>query len=356
MGESVRPQMLKAVIKIIGYSLICCCCLLVPQPSKGSLLFPATVVSRLVFVPLLMMCNVENSRLTVLFSHDAAFVAIMALFSFSNGYLATLCMAYAPHGKSRKSSGDGAALNSGVVHEPLNVSSDAAATNDLGSLDISPRLHFISRCSDTKSVTSQDLVRVFPSEVDCSPAERDGREEARRGFTRGPEKSVIVFVESPSVLGPSRRVSVGVNLGVLSVQVVPFRGLIPGGLRPGKKVVVVGVVDSRPDRFYVALTCGRGTSREPPPDVALELCVRFGDRQVLRRACVSGSWGDVDRAVPFFPFIRDQPFKMEIHCEQSRFRVFVDGQKLFDFHHRVASLGAVDTLWIKGNVAVTKLA
>ncbi|AWP05114.1 putative galectin-related protein-like [Scophthalmus maximus] len=138
--------------------------------------------------------------------------------------------------------------------------------------------------------------------------------------------------------------------------VVPFRGLIPGGLRPGKKVVVVGVVDSRPDRFYVALTCGRGTSREPPPDVALELCVRFGDRQVLRRACVSGSWGDVDRAVPFFPFIRDQPFKMEIHCEQSRFRVFVDGQKLFDFHHRVASLGAVDTLWIKGNVAVTKLA
>lgn len=48
--------------------------------------------------------------------------------------------------------------------------------------------------------------------------------------------------------------------------------------------------------------------------------------------------------------------QMEIHCEQSRFRVFVDGQKLFDFHHRVASLGAVDTLWIKGNVAVTKLA
>uniref|UniRef100_A0A8D3BHV2 Equilibrative nucleoside transporter 2-like n=1 Tax=Scophthalmus maximus TaxID=52904 RepID=A0A8D3BHV2_SCOMX len=69
---------------------------LVQWPSKGSLLFPATVVSRLVFVPLLMMCNVENSRLTVLFSHDAAFVAIMALFSFSNGYLATLCMAYAP--------------------------------------------------------------------------------------------------------------------------------------------------------------------------------------------------------------------------------------------------------------------
>ncbi|KAK9540750.1 hypothetical protein VZT92_003180 [Zoarces viviparus] len=136
---------------------------------------------------------------------------------------------------------------------------------------------------------------------------------------------------------------------------VPFRGHITGGMRPGKKVVVVGVVDSCPDRFYVALTCGRG-SGEPPPDVALELCVRFRDRQVLRRACVAGSWGDADRAVPFFPFIRDQPFKIEIHCEQSRFRVFVDGQKLFDFHHRLRLLGDIDTLWIKGGVTVTKLA
>ncbi|KAM9363256.1 galectin-related protein [Symphorus nematophorus] len=137
---------------------------------------------------------------------------------------------------------------------------------------------------------------------------------------------------------------------------VPFRGHITGGMRPGKKVVMFGVVDPRPDRFYVALTCGCGTSGEPPPDVALELCVRFRDRQVLRRACVSGSWGDVDRAVPFFPFIRELPFKLEIHCEHSRLRVFVDGQQLFDFQHRVTSLRDIDTLWIKGSITITKLA
>ncbi|XP_044045414.1 equilibrative nucleoside transporter 2-like isoform X2 [Siniperca chuatsi] len=68
----------------------------VQWPSKESVLFPAAVLSRLVFIPLLMLCNVHNSRLTVLFSHDCAFVTIMALFSFSNGYLASLCMAYAP--------------------------------------------------------------------------------------------------------------------------------------------------------------------------------------------------------------------------------------------------------------------
>uniref|UniRef100_A0A8D3CIW7 Galectin n=1 Tax=Scophthalmus maximus TaxID=52904 RepID=A0A8D3CIW7_SCOMX len=147
------------------------------------------------------------------------------------------------------------------------------------------------------------------------------------------ETSSVCFLQKWTV--PQRSGTDGRKPGVGSPEaqrslVVPFRGLIPGGLRPGKKVVVVGVVDSRPDRFYVALTCGRGTSREPPPDVALELCVRFGDRQVLRRACVSGSWGDVDRAVPFFPFIRDQPFKVQMICFHSAQRQYVH---IFDVYH-----------------------
>ncbi|KAM7008669.1 equilibrative nucleoside transporter 2-like [Tautogolabrus adspersus] len=69
---------------------------LVQWPAQKSVLFPAAVASRLIFIPLLMLCNVQNSKLPVLFTHDIAFVIIMALFSFSNGYLATLCMAYAP--------------------------------------------------------------------------------------------------------------------------------------------------------------------------------------------------------------------------------------------------------------------
>ncbi|XP_069385505.1 equilibrative nucleoside transporter 2-like isoform X1 [Paralichthys olivaceus] len=75
---------------------------LVQWPSKESFLFPVTVASRLVFIPVVMMCNINNSRLTVLFGHDCAFITIMALFSFSNGYLASLCMAYAPQLVHRK--------------------------------------------------------------------------------------------------------------------------------------------------------------------------------------------------------------------------------------------------------------
>uniref|UniRef100_A0A8C4I801 Equilibrative nucleoside transporter 2 n=1 Tax=Dicentrarchus labrax TaxID=13489 RepID=A0A8C4I801_DICLA len=66
-------------------------------PCKESRLFPALVVSRVVFIPLLMLCNVQNrSYLPVLFSHDAAFAFIMAVFSVSSGYFVCLSMSYAP--------------------------------------------------------------------------------------------------------------------------------------------------------------------------------------------------------------------------------------------------------------------
>lgn len=68
-----------------------------PQPSKQSSLFPVLVVSRVVFIPLIMLCNTDNRQyLPVLFSHDIAFLVIMTLFALSNGYLICLCMSYAP--------------------------------------------------------------------------------------------------------------------------------------------------------------------------------------------------------------------------------------------------------------------
>ncbi|XP_028330081.1 equilibrative nucleoside transporter 2-like isoform X2 [Gouania willdenowi] len=66
-------------------------------PSKESRLFPVLVVSRVVFVPLLMLCNIQDrSFLPVYFSHDAVFSAIMTMFSLSSGYFVCLSMSYAP--------------------------------------------------------------------------------------------------------------------------------------------------------------------------------------------------------------------------------------------------------------------
>ncbi|KAG7283552.1 hypothetical protein CRUP_026479 [Coryphaenoides rupestris] len=136
---------------------------------------------------------------------------------------------------------------------------------------------------------------------------------------------------------------------------VPFRGHIKDGLRIGKRIIVVGVVGSRPDRFYILLSRGQGVQQKPPTDVALELCVNMKERQVLCRACVSGTWGDPQRTIPFFPFITGQPYKIEISCQQSRFLVSVDGQQLLGFRHKVSPLQDIDTLWIAGGLRITKL-
>ncbi|VTJ58781.1 Hypothetical predicted protein [Marmota monax] len=66
-------------------------------PGKDSCWLPSLVVARLVFVPLLLLCNVHPRRyLAVVFKHDAWYIFFMAAFAFSNGYLASLCMCFGP--------------------------------------------------------------------------------------------------------------------------------------------------------------------------------------------------------------------------------------------------------------------
>uniref|UniRef100_A0A8C5BCE4 Equilibrative nucleoside transporter 1-like n=1 Tax=Gadus morhua TaxID=8049 RepID=A0A8C5BCE4_GADMO len=66
-------------------------------PGKDSLWLPVLVGLRVVFVPLFMLCNVQpRSYLPVLFGHDAWYILFIVLFSFSNGYLASLCMCFGP--------------------------------------------------------------------------------------------------------------------------------------------------------------------------------------------------------------------------------------------------------------------
>lgn len=67
------------------------------QPSMKSHLFPLFVVLRVVFIPALMLCNVQpRSFLPVFFNHDMAYVIIMSLFAMTSGYFASLSMSYAP--------------------------------------------------------------------------------------------------------------------------------------------------------------------------------------------------------------------------------------------------------------------
>ncbi|XP_045543158.1 galectin-related protein [Salmo salar] len=154
---------------------------------------------------------------------------------------------------------------------------------------------------------------------------------------------------NPGLISPDRE-------DIARLLKVPFSGRIRGGMRPGKKVIVMGIVDLEPDSFDVSLTCGRGTEKEEPqPDVALKLSARFAERQFLRNSRVSGKWSEEEKSIDYFPFIPDQPFRIEIHCEHTRFRIFVDGNPLFDFFHKVKSLPSIDTVRIEGDLQITKL-
>uniref|UniRef100_A0A8C7GTN0 Solute carrier family 29 member 1a n=1 Tax=Oncorhynchus kisutch TaxID=8019 RepID=A0A8C7GTN0_ONCKI len=66
-------------------------------PGKNSIILPVMVGLRVVFVPLFMLCNVQpRNYLPVPFAHDAWYILFMIFFSFSNGYLASLCMCFGP--------------------------------------------------------------------------------------------------------------------------------------------------------------------------------------------------------------------------------------------------------------------
>lgn len=66
-------------------------------PGKDSIWLPVLCGVRVIFIPLFMLCNVDpRFYLPVWFSHDAWYIFFMILFSFSNGYLASLCMCFGP--------------------------------------------------------------------------------------------------------------------------------------------------------------------------------------------------------------------------------------------------------------------
>lgn len=57
----------------------------------------------------------------------------------------------------------------------------------------------------------------------------------------------------------------------LKFQPVPFEGGIPGGINPGRKVLLYGVVEKKASRFEVNLVKGNG-------DVALHFNPRFSEK------------------------------------------------------------------------------
>ncbi|XP_051632461.1 LOW QUALITY PROTEIN: galectin-4-like [Manacus candei] len=128
---------------------------------------------------------------------------------------------------------------------------------------------------------------------------------------------------------------------------VPFVATIPGGLVPKKTIVVKGFIPPDSNRFHINLRAG------PGGDILLHLNPRPADGVLVRNSHLGGSWGQEERDVPHNPFQRGRYFDLSIRCGNHRFKVFVEGQPLFDYNHRVPAGPHVDTLEIDGDVVLS---
>lgn len=130
---------------------------------------------------------------------------------------------------------------------------------------------------------------------------------------------------------------------------VPFIATIPGGLVPKKTIVIKGFIPHDANRFHINLRAG------PGGDVVLHLNPRVGEElAVVRNTRLGGSWGDEERGLSGSnPFQRGRYFDLSIRCGNHRFKVFAEGQPLFNFQHRMPAGPHVDMLEIEGDVVLS---
>ncbi|XP_023817069.1 galectin-4 isoform X2 [Oryzias latipes] len=152
---------------------------------------------------------------------------------------------------------------------------------------------------------------------------------------------------------------------------VPFSTMIHGGMHPKKTFIIRGRVPSGADRMAVNFVAsGSGNT-------ALHLNPRVKAGEVVRNSRIGGDWGKEERQLSTNPFREGQFFdvresaaevssgadapsfsvnppsrcQMSIRCGNQKFKVFVNGEHLFDFAHRM-SFYEINMLEIRGDVQI----
>uniref|UniRef100_A0A3B3V7P5 Galectin n=1 Tax=Poecilia latipinna TaxID=48699 RepID=A0A3B3V7P5_9TELE len=133
---------------------------------------------------------------------------------------------------------------------------------------------------------------------------------------------------------------------LLPSQPVPFSTWIPGGMLPKRTVIIRGSVPHGAQRMGFNLVVSRTR------DVAIHMNPRVQEGVVVRNAQTGGQWGSEERQLSGSPFAEGQYFDMSIRCGNQRFKVFVNGQHLFDFFHRT-NFSEIDKLEIDGDVQIS---
>uniref|UniRef100_A0A8D2E1H2 Galectin n=1 Tax=Sciurus vulgaris TaxID=55149 RepID=A0A8D2E1H2_SCIVU len=128
---------------------------------------------------------------------------------------------------------------------------------------------------------------------------------------------------------------------------VPFVGKLHGGLAARRTVIIKGYILPTAKSFAINFKVGSSG------DVALHINPRMGEGSVVRNTRTNGSWGSEERKIPHNPFGPGQFFDLSIRCGLDRFKVYNNGQHLFDYSHRLPAFQTVDTLEIQGDITLS---
>lgn len=125
---------------------------------------------------------------------------------------------------------------------------------------------------------------------------------------------------------------------------VPYKSIIHGGLKPGKAIIIQGVISHPADRLEINLRHKTG--------IAFYYSPRFDENVVVCNNYENGSWSEEEQ-FENMPFEQGKPFLVTIHCSHHHYEVFVSGKQTHTYNHHYTKLEDIDVLEISGDVLLS---
>ncbi|XP_026198000.1 galectin-6-like isoform X2 [Anabas testudineus] len=144
----------------------------------------------------------------------------------------------------------------------------------------------------------------------------------------------------------------GANLPIMCGQPdfhpsVPYSIMLPQGMFHRRTVIIRGMVLFGGNRMCINFVVSRSR------DIAFHLNHRVREGVLMRNSMIGGCWGQEELELSTNPFVEGQYFEISIRCGRHKFKVFVNGLHLFDYHHRFHSFNEIDMLEIEGDVQLS---
>lgn len=129
--------------------------------------------------------------------------------------------------------------------------------------------------------------------------------------------------------------------------VIPFTGIIQGGLQEGLQITLQGTIHTFANRIAVNFQTGYSGN-----DIAFHFNPRFDEGgYVVCNTKQKGQWGPEERKMQM-PFKKGKPFELCFLVQRSDFKVMVNKTFFVQYSHRVP-YHLVDTIAVSGNLQLS---